>query len=188
VDYIIRYYPGDGARRSVNRIRSHHPRKKGSAQQELPLLKATQAALPPVEMARELNSEAEPLIAKLTAAPPEGFGISGTKARELVKANRRAVEEQIAAYPYRDMDKPKKNAAGWLIAAIEENYTLPDAYLEEQEKKRQAMKVNSARAATESCQFCDQSGWRRVVSPDYPNGAMKRCSHDPQAEAKYENA
>ncbi len=188
VDYIIRYYPGDGARKSVNRIRSHHPRKRRAAYQQLPLLRTGQSALPPVEIAGDLNSEADPLIAKLTAAPPDGFGISGVKARELVKANKKTVEEQIAAYPYRDPGKSKKNAAGWLIAAIEENYALPAAYLEEQEKKRQAMKVTSARAATESCPFCDQSGWRRVLSPDYPTGAMKRCSHDPQAEAKYENA
>jgi hypothetical protein len=72
-----------------------------------------------------LNEEAELLVAKLTAAPPEGFGISGAKARGLVKANRKAVEEQIAAYPYRDLGKSRKNAAGWLIAAIEGNYTLP---------------------------------------------------------------
>ena len=185
VDYIIRYYPGDGARRSVNRIRSHHPRKRGSAQQELSLLKPAQTAFPPVEIDRELNSEAEPLIAKLTAAPPEGFGISGSKARELVKANRKAVEEQISAFPYRDIGKTKKNVSGWLIAAIEGNYTLPEAYMEEQKKKREAAKSASAKTATEDCQFCDLNGWRRVRTSDHPNGAMKRCTHNPETEAKY---
>jgi hypothetical protein len=188
VDYIIRYYPGEGARSSINRIRSRHPRKKRAAQQELPISKAEQPGVPQGGTASALNQEAELLVAKLTAAPPEGFGISGERARGLVKANRKAVEEQIAAYPYRDLGKPKKNAAGWLIAAIEENYTLPDTYLQEQEKKRRSVMADSAKSAAKSCPFCDQNGWRRVVTPNYPNGAMKRCTHDPKAEAKHKNA
>jgi len=176
VDYIIRYYPGEGARKSVSRIRSHHLRKRAPAQQELPMSKPSETPAPPAETVHELSAEAKALVAKLTA-----------KARELVKANRRAVEEQVTAYPYRDLGKARKNLAGWLIAAVEENYALPPAYVEEQEKKRQSAKAASAKVATESCTFCDHNGWRRVITPDYPNGAMKRCTHDPQAEAKYEN-
>ena len=103
----------------------------------------------------------------------------------MVKTRREATEAQIAAYPYREEGKPRKNAAGWLIAAIEGNYTLPVVYLEEQEKKRQAVKAKEQRAAVESCQFCDQKGWRRIRTPKYPDGAMKQCTHDPAAEAKY---
>jgi hypothetical protein len=186
VDYIIRYYPGEGARSSINRIRSRHPRKKRATQQELPI--PERASLPPVEAAAELNEEAELLVAKLTAAPPEGFGISGAKARGLVKANRKAVEEQIAAYPYRDIGKPRKNAAGWLVAAIEGNYTLPALYLEEQEKKQQASKAKEQKSGIEGCSLCDEQGWRRVKSEQYPKGAMKRCNHNPQEEAKYQSA
>jgi len=188
IDYIIRYYPGEGARRSVNRIRSHHPRKKRNPQQELPLSETGQPVPPKVEIADELDREAELLIARLTAPLPEGFGISGSKASELIKANRKAVEEQIDAFPYRDIGKAKKNVSGWLIAAIEGNYALPEAYLEEQEKKRLAAKSTSAKAKTEDCQLCDQNGWRMVKSPDHPNGAMKRCTHNPETEAKYPNA
>jgi hypothetical protein len=191
IDYIIRYYPGEGARKSVNRIRSHHPRRKKDAQQGRPLSEAEQPvpqASPRVEASGELDREAELLMAKLTAAPPEGFGISGAKARELVKANRKAVEEQIGAFPYRDLGKARKNVSGWLIAAIEENYTLPAAYLEEQERQRQLAKTDSTKAATEGCSFCDQNGWRRILTPDHPHGAMKRCTHDPKGEAKYKNA
>jgi hypothetical protein len=188
IDFIIRYYPGEGARNSINRIRSRHPRKKRLTQQELPLLNDRRPALPPAEATAGIEPEAESLIAKLTGSPPEGFGISQTRARELVKAHREAVEEQLAAYPYRDLGKARKNAAGWLIAAIEGNYALPAAYLEEQEKKRQAATSASANATATACQFCDHSGWRRVITPNHPNGAMKRCTHDPQDEAKYENA
>jgi hypothetical protein len=125
------------------------------------------------------------LIAKLTSQPPKGFGISESKAHELVKANWKSVEEQVDAYPYRDMGKPRKNAAGWLIAAIEGNYTLPVTYLEEQEKKQQARKVKEQISVVDSCQLCDQRGWRRIRTPEHPNGAMKRCSHDAKREGKY---
>lgn len=125
----------------------------------------------------------DPLVEQLIK-----FGIAESKASELVDRNRTAAEAQIAAYPYREAAKPRKNAAGWLIAAIEGNYTLPVAYVEEQEKKRQAAKSKEQRATVESCEFCDQNGWRRIRTPEYPNGAMKRCTHNPLSEAKYPNA
>jgi hypothetical protein len=188
VDYIIRYYPGEGARNSINRIRSRHPRKKRVAQQELPLSKNSQPALPSAEVVAGVKPEVELLIAKLTGKPPEGFGISRERALELVKDDRTAVEEQLKAYPYRDLGKPRKNAAGWLIAAIEGHYALPAAYLEEKEKKKQAEKVSEGRAAVDACLLCDHKGWRRVSTRDYPGGAMKRCSHNPEMEAKYPDA
>jgi len=185
VDYIIRYYPGEGARSSINRIRSRHPRKKKVAQQELSLSKDNRKALAPTQAVEEVEPEGEVLIAKLTAKSPEGFGLSEAKARELVSTKREAVEAQLAAYPYRDIGKPRKNAAGWIIAAIEGDYNLPASYLEEQEKKQQAAKSSAAKIVVADCQFCDEKGWRRICTPDYPNGAMKRCSHDPQSEKKY---
>jgi hypothetical protein len=188
VDYIIRYYPGEGAKRSINRIRSYRPRKKRVAQLSLPLNSDEQTKLPPIKATLETNSESDPLILRLTGQPPTGFGISEAKAKELVKANRRIVEEQIAAFPYRTVGKVKKNAAGWLIAAIEGNYAPPTAYLEEQEKKRQANMSAQSKSATEACRFCDQNGWRRIRTPDQPNGTMKRCTHLPKTEEKYLNA
>jgi hypothetical protein len=188
VDYVIRYYPGEEARISINRIRSHHPRKKRSQQRELPPSKDSQPLLSLAEIVDVVLPEDELLIAKLVGEPPDGFGISMTKARELIKSNRKAVNEQIAAYPYRDIGKLKKNAAGWLIAAIEGNYALPAPYLEEQEKKRQAEKASESIAAVKECQLCDQNGWRRVYASDYPNGVMKRCSHNPNVESKYSSA
>jgi hypothetical protein len=122
----------------------------------------------------------DPLIEQLLK-----FGVLMAKARALVERHREAAEAQIAAYPYREERKPKKNAAGWLIAAIENNYTLPVAYLEKQAKKREAVSSNEARAATERCNLCDLKGWRRVRTSKYPDGAMKRCSHNPDIEGKY---
>jgi hypothetical protein len=122
----------------------------------------------------------EDMVTKL-----HSFGVSEKKARELIKTRREATEAQIAAYPYRGEGKHRKNAAGWLIAAIEGNYTLPVAYLEERERKQQATKAREGKSTTESCPLCDANGWRRIRTPEHPNGAMKRCSHDSQTEAKY---
>lgn len=188
VDYIIRYYPGEGARNSVNRIRSRHPRKKRAAQQELPLSSDSHLALLPAETVAGAEPEDELLIVKLTGKPPEGFGITEAKARELVKSHREAVEAQLAAYPYRDSGKSKKNAAGWLVAAIENNYTLPMAYIEEQERKRQSINVSASKAAAQNCSLCDSKGWRRIRTPNYPDGAMKRCTHDSATESQYLDA
>ncbi|MDQ3816278.1 MAG: hypothetical protein M3362_01140 [Acidobacteriota bacterium] len=190
VDYIIRYYPGEGARTSINRIRSRHPRKKRAAQHDLPSSNGSQPSLPlhPAETVAGVEPEDKLLIAKLTNKPPEGFGISEAKAQELVESRREAVEAQIAAYPYRDLGKTKKNAAGWLIAAIEKNYALPVAYLEEREKEQQAIKKKAAKAAAENCALCDSGGWRRVKTPKYPDGAMKKCTHDQVIESKYLDA
>lgn len=185
IDYVIRYYPGEGARNSINRIRSRRPHKTRTSQQILPPSHDSQPTLPPAEIVKGSQSKIELLIAKLMARPPEGFGISKSKAHELVKADSKSVEEQIEAYSYRDMGKPRKNAAGWLIAAIEGNYTLPVTYLQEQEKKQQAATSKEQLSAVNNCQFCDQKGWRRIRTLEYPNGAMKRCSHDANREAKY---
>jgi hypothetical protein len=70
VDYIIRYYPGEGARSSINRIRSRHPRKKRAAHQELPIPKDNPTVPEPGQAVDEVEPEAALLIAKLTTKPP----------------------------------------------------------------------------------------------------------------------
>lgn len=105
VDYVIRYYPGEGVRDSVRRIRSHRPHKKRAAQPELPLPGKGRQELPPAAAVVEADPEAELLIAKLTGKPPEGFGIAQARARELVKSHRAAVEEQLAAGTWAGQEK-----------------------------------------------------------------------------------
>jgi hypothetical protein len=180
IDYIIRYYPGDGARRSINRIRSYRPRKNRSAQQELPLSTEEHTNLSVAAAPPGRSLEIEPLIARLTDRPPEGFGVSGAKARELIEANRKGVEEQIAAYPYRDL-KNKSNPAGWLIKAIENNYELPPAYVEEKTKTKELEQAEAKRTILEACPLCDSSGFRYLGG----NRGVKKCSHDQRVEAKY---
>lgn len=175
-DYVIRYYPGAAVKESTRRIRSQFGRKKRAVQLTLPMA-----------MIEELTTPAH-------QPPPEGddaiveqlrkYGVTEMKARELVKNHRAATEAQLAAYPYRE-GRARKNAAGWLVAAIEGNYTLPALYLEAQERKQHAAKAKEGKAATQACQLCDSNGWRRIRTSEHLDGAMKRCSHDPQIEAKY---
>jgi hypothetical protein len=184
-DWLMIYVPGARAKgQHVAFERKPVPRIKHSERN------ATQSSFLPDEKPElfpepvlTFAPEEEQLVSKLGQ-----FGVVEAKARSLVKTHREAAEAQIAAFPYRGEGKPRKNAAGWLVAAIEGNYTLPALYVEEQEKKQQALRVGEQRSKIEGCSLCDQQGWRRVKSEQYPNGAMKRCSHDPQAEAKYEDA
>lgn len=184
-DWLMIYVPGIRAkgqhvafqRKPVPRIK--HSERSATQPSFLPEEKPELFPEPVLTFA----PEEEQLVSKLVQ-----FGVGETKARSLVKKHREATEAQIAAYPYRETGKPRKNAAGWLIAAIEGNYTLPVAYLEEREKNQQVTSVKVQRSAVESCILCDSNGWRRILTPEHPNGAMKRCSHDSDVEAKYIDA
>jgi hypothetical protein len=125
----------------------------------------------------------EQLVSKLVQ-----FGVAEMKARELVKTRRTATEEQIAAFPYREVGRGTKNVAGWLIAAVENNYELPEAYLETKAKAQEVKRGQEKRQAVETCHLCDEQGRRFIKSERYPSGAIKPCSHDPEIEAKYPSA
>jgi hypothetical protein len=137
----------------------------------------------PIKGSEAQPAERDPLLEQLRE-----LGVAEAKAAELVRTRREAVEEQIAALPYREPGQGRKNGAGWLIAAIEGNYTLPVAYLEDRDRKQQAAKAGEQMSAVEVCHLCDANGWRRISTPEHPSGAMKRCTHDPKAEAKYNDA
>ena len=176
-DWMMLYGPGPKARaeHKASQLKLGRTARRSGKQLELPSAAESGAEI--------LMPEDENLVSRLTS-----LGVAESKAKELIKDHREAAEAQIAAYPYRGEGKPKKNAAGWLIAAIEGNYTLPVAYLEERERKQQAAKSKETKAATEACPLCDSKGWRRIRTPEHPNGAMKRCSHDPETEKKYDDA
>jgi hypothetical protein len=125
----------------------------------------------------------DPLIEQLRE-----LGVTEPKARELIKERRAATEEQIAAFPYRETGQGRKNVAGWLIAAIENNYELPRAYLEAKAKAQEVKRSQEKRQAVEYCELCDEQGRRFIKGERYPSGAVKPCSHDPEIEAKYPSA
>lgn len=173
-DWEMLYTPGRRAKaefRAFTQPKKTYPRAAVELQVPEPATRREEAPAP---------AAVDPLVEKLIK-----FGVAEAKARELVSEHREAAEAQIAAYPYRDLGGPKKNAAGWLIAAIEKNYALPEAYLEELERGRGAVAVSTQKDVVSECPFCDSNGLRRINSPEYSMGAMKRCSHDPEVESKY---
>ena len=186
-DWEMFYTPGLKARGehlgAKRKNRLNRPR-----QIELPLPREEKPE-PLPEAVLGFSLEEESLVSKLRQ-----YGVGEKKARELVKTKREAADVQSAAYPYRDT-KPTKNAAGWLVTAIEQNFTLPVAYLEEQNKesrtaatKNRAAAEQGKAAAITACQLCDTIGWRRIKTEQYPTGAMKRCSHDPKEESRFQAA
>lgn len=182
-DFIIRYWPGEGAKESAWRIRSRlGARRRSLKQLELPLLPSTVDSTPASQPVPKVEPKAEsnPLIEQLCR-----FGVAEAKARELVKTRREATEAQLAAFPYREVGQGKKNSPGWLIAAIEGNYELPVAYLEAQAKAQEVKHSQKKRQTIETCPLCDEQGRRFIKSERYPNGAIKPCSHNPDLEAKY---
>jgi hypothetical protein len=180
IDYIIRYYPGEGARQSINRIRSYRSRNRKPALEAITVLKDVQSKLPLAGAFHKSEPEVESLMARLTGNPPEGFGVSVAKAKELIEANRKGAEEQLAAYPYRGR-KSTTNLAGWLVKAIENNYELPPAYLEERGKAEQLKGFQAKKIVREACTLCDASGFRYLGG----NRGVKKCTHDLDIESDY---
>jgi hypothetical protein len=185
-DWIMIYVPGAKAKgehtaalrgKPFPRVKVFYPNRQ---QLTFDLPDSAPKHLPNENLSFSENEEN--LVTKL-----KSFGVSEKKARELVKTRREATEAQVTAFPYREA-KPPKNAAGWLIAAIEGNYTLPVTYLEEQEKKQKAVATNDKAATIAACELCDKRGFRLIKSERYPNGAVKPCTHDPNIESKFQDA
>jgi hypothetical protein len=193
IDYIIRYYPGEGAKESIARIQGHIHRKKNqqklaahdpeNSQPDKPGQGREATEAPTATLALSIITAGdEQLIRQLIT----DFGILATKAYELVTTKREAVILQLEAWPFREA-KPR-NRAGWMIQAIEGNYAAPLPYLQEKLKQQERAQVEAAQAATRACTICDGTGFRRVKSTEYPSGAMKKCTHDPAIESKIEAA
>lgn len=114
-DVIIRYFPGAGAKRSINRVKSLLSGRRGliSVGDEQP----GPVTRPP------LDGEAEALILKMISE----YGLIEKIARRLVEENAEEARRQVAAYPYRKA-KPD-NPAAFLVQAIREKWTLPEKYV-----------------------------------------------------------
>lgn len=122
-----------------------------------------------------LGPESARLLSRLRS-----LGVSDKKVGELVRSKPDVVERQLSALPYRNLDKGRKNPAGWIVAAIENDYELPEAYRAAVESELQARKGEVERARREACAFCGPTGFR------YMNGrGVKKCSHNPVEESKH---
>lgn len=108
------------------------------------------------------------------------FGIHATKAYQLVVSNKESVTLQLEAWPFRDA-RPR-NRAGWMIQAIDGNYQVPPSYIEEKRKQKEREFLDATQAAKSAGDICNGSGFRRIKNAQYPNGAMRQCTHDPSIE------
>ena len=115
------------------------------------------------------------------------FGVVATKAYELITAKFDQSKQQLDAWSYRST-KPN-NPAGWIIEAIESNYTLPEGYLAHQAKKDEYQKSQARREAINACTICNESGYRiiRAKHPDTGQDyeAFRPCTHNPEIENKF---
>jgi hypothetical protein len=71
-----------------------------------------------------------------------------------------------------------------MIQAIENNYEVPSSYFEDKKKQQEGKQLEAALAARRACAICEGTGFRRGTSDQYPNGAMRPCSHDPLVESQ----
>jgi hypothetical protein len=190
LDYIIRYFPGPGAGDSIVRIQGHI--KKGKTLRRLPIGRAQpilqaqagqgiEATTQPVSTLAlsVITAHHEKLIAQLIIQ----FGIHATKAYQLVVTKKEPVVLQLEAWPFRDA-KPR-NLAGWMIQAIEGNYQIPQSYHDEKRKRRDRERLEAAHAEKSACAICRGTGFRAFKSAQYPNGAMRKCTHDLNIEVSY---
>lgn len=152
---------------------STHKLKKGSGPTQL---SASSLAL------TSITSDHHDLITKLIL----DFQINPIKAYTLVLASKEAVNVQLEAWQFREI-KPR-NPAGWMIQAIENRYGPPASYLIHKRQQQQRAEHEVMKMKIQSCAICDDKGFRFVRSTQYPNGAMRQCTHDPKFESRYETA
>jgi hypothetical protein len=184
IDYIIRYYPGRAAGDSIDRIRAHIQRKRKTPQRPIGQTSSTHA-LQRRNIATTVLQETA--LSAITAQNIQlisrllfGFGISWKKAYELILTQKDSAVLQLEAWPLRRISP--RNRAGWMIQAIENNYDVPGSFPDRQEAHQSKERQQRRSEAIRACTFCDERGFRYITSKEYPNGAMRLCTHDPAVE------
>lgn len=136
------------------------------------------------ESVAPLTAEQEGFLRELVA-----YGISESEARRLVTEKLEACRLKIPAIPHLPETQGKKNRAGSIRSFLErDDWAVPDAYLKANEKAEKERELKATRAAIEACPLCDGTGRRFIVTADYPRGAVKTCTHDPEKEKHFVEA
>jgi hypothetical protein len=191
IDYIIRYYPGEGAKESIARIQGHIFRKNkraklaDSTETELVAEQGSESAEQPAEAAiLSLITQEEAGNQKLINQLVTEFGIAAMKALELVKNRREIVILQLEAWPFRETKT--RNRAGWMIQAIEGNYAAPLPYFQEKQKQKEREQITARQAKIEACAFCKgMNGWYMVEREGQK--VARKCTHDFDIESKFKS-
>jgi hypothetical protein len=178
-DWEMLYTPGRKARAEFRALARRSARTidvtpTRSLRQEHPRLPPAREPQP----AEETTPEHEGLVEKL-----KGFKVSEAKARELVNAKPESVRLQLMAIPYLPEGQGRKNFAGRLIKAIENDYELPQALVDAIEKERREKSSAERAAKAKACPYCrDLNGLRYVKGH---SGPVRRCTHDPAKESAF---
>jgi hypothetical protein len=179
-DWEMLYTPGRKARsefrafkRSVRAIGTGYAKQAVDRKEQLEQPAAVASQVIPDSWQRH-----EELVSQLI-----GFKVSEKKARELVGAKPEAVRLHLRAVPYLPDGQGKKNFAGRLVTAIENDYELPAAFAEAMEQERRAKVENERDTTAKTCPYCKElSGWRYIKGN---KGPVRRCTHDPAKENRY---
>jgi hypothetical protein len=197
LDFIIRYYPGEAAKDSLERIQ-HHISKRRKTQKTLSDASQTPKTilepsgkgneqpeakneLLPAGLGDVFTEEHETMTERLIVE----FGVKPLKAIELIRKYTDQARQQLAAYSFRKI-RPK-NKAGWIIQAIENQYSLPDEYTEQLRIEADRRKIKESQEKIKSCELCkDSQGFIhfKTLYLGKPQNQVRRCSHDPKREAE----
>lgn len=180
LDWIFYYKPGRKADDEYRAATSKRLRRTIKDQNQIPLIPEPPMPelVPDVQLS--FTQDEEKLVSEMRK-----FGVSEKKARELVKTNKSAVEQEILIFPERLKGGNIKNQSGLFIKAVEEHYPPPESWFEKARAGEEEEQRKSRVKQIEECTFCDSHGMRRITTKDYPHGAMKRCTHNPDEEKKF---
>jgi hypothetical protein len=140
-----------------------------------PILPAAAGTTDPQTLSPDLES----LVAALV-----GHKVSEKKARDLVRDKPEDVRLHLRAVPYLPEGQGKKNFAGRLVTAIENDYELPPALVEALEKEHREKESGERKAKAKSCPYCQELKGMRYVQVE-GRTVVKRCTHDPAVEERF---
>jgi Replication initiator protein A len=114
------------------------------------------------------------------------FGIDEEKAQELINNHSIAeVRNQIEALPFRNS---VEDMSGFLIRAIEKNFSLPPKYLNILSRREKEEEDSRLELEIDSCSFCDDFGTRYLKTEDDSEfGEPRKCTHNRAVESQYED-
>jgi hypothetical protein len=119
IDYVIRYYPGPGAKDSNQRIQQFIRERRNSNRQRPSLHGPASAPDKQAEQPTLALSVITSAQRDLTSELIRRFRIDPLRATKLVVSRSDVVSRQIEAWPFRTTTP--RNPAGWMIQAIENN-------------------------------------------------------------------
>lgn len=194
LDFVIRYYPGKEAIKSINRIKGYLDSKERRRRELPPQVKrahvtpAVSQKSPDRPLDREKGKEgreAQFLASEdtLTTFTKDHeaveqilitrFGITSKRAYQLAAGDLEECRRQIKAMEFRETNTVNK--AGFLIKAIEERWEVPEAMIEAEKAERRRLEEEARQekerierqakqAIIDRCRICPETGIREVKS------------------------